>query len=292
MADAPATASPGPVADAPQDTSPKTPEGEQPKAPPPEPKKTFKLKANGQVREMDEDALVRHAQLGIAGMEKMEEAARLRKEAESRLERLKTDPWAVLKEMGIDPDDAAERRVWERIQAERMDPAQRAVMEAQRRAEAAERALKSRDEEGKKAELARLEQEESVKLDAEITEALKASDLPKTPATVRRMANLMAKNLEMGLDLSAQQITQIVAEEIQGDMVATIQKMTPPQIEKLVGKKWLDDVRRYYLQQLKPGATPGSTPPKPRGDDAPEPKRRGFISMDDLAAEADRRSRE
>lgn len=291
MADAPAAASPGPVADAPADPTKTTapPEGEPPKAPP-EPKRTFKIKAAGQIRELDEDALIRHAQMGIGGMEKFEEAARLRKEAEGRLERLKTDPWSVLKELGVDPDEAAERRVWERIQAEQMSPDKRAALEAQRRAEEAERKLKAKEEDGKKAELAQLEQAEAVKLDAEITAALKASDLPKTPATVRRMAALMSKNLEMGLDLTAAQITQIVSEEIQGDMAATIQKMTPPQIEKLVGKKWLDDVRRYYLQQIKSGTTPAASPRPPA--DAPEQKRRGFISMDELAAEAERRARE
>lgn len=249
MADATTSASPGPevveqAGEAPKDTK-------ATETPPAEPPRKHRVRVDGEEMEVDEDELRRGYQLSRASFKKMEEAAKERKQAEALRERLKADPWAAMKDLGLDPDDLAERRVWERIQASQMTPEQRKALEAEQRAKRAEEELKAEREKATASERERLAKVEFQKIDTEITEALTKNELPKTPDTVRRVAQLMERSLELGLNLAADDVAKLVVDEFRESMRRAVKGMTPAQAEAIFGGEFMKTLRKHDLSRIR-----------------------------------------
>jgi 23S rRNA-/tRNA-specific pseudouridylate synthase len=81
----------------------------------------FQLKVNGKtinrrIDLSDEAGLKNELQLAAAARSSMQDSANLKKLYEKEVGRLKSDPWAVLKELGMDPDELAELRIQSRIE--------------------------------------------------------------------------------------------------------------------------------------------------------------------------------
>src|ERR1051326_8976996 len=94
---------------------------------PQEPRK-FKLKVDGQEWEADENELTKYAQIGRAKEKRFEDAAKLRKEAEERMDRLKKDWVSVLKEQGISREDI-EKYLGGELRKDMMSPEEKARLE-------------------------------------------------------------------------------------------------------------------------------------------------------------------
>ncbi len=150
---------------------------------------------------ISEDEFVRDYGNSANATRKAQEVAKLRKEIDAdkaqiqqMFDDLKSDPkkfWALAKQMGHDPEKLAEERVWEKIQYEKMSPEARAAMEAERRAEAAERKVREIEEENNK----KLSKEAAQAAEAEIeTDVLKILELSKRkadPGLIRRVAEII-----------------------------------------------------------------------------------------------------
>ena len=96
--------------------------------------KKYMIKVNGQEKEVevdlnDEAAMIRHLQMAEAGQGAMQRASEMEKQFGNEINRLKTDPWAVLEELGIDPDELAESRIQQQIDQLQKSPEQLAQEE-------------------------------------------------------------------------------------------------------------------------------------------------------------------
>ena len=72
----------------------------------------------------DENAVRNELQLSAAARQAMQESANLKKMYESEVNRLKNDPFSVLAELGLDPDQLAEMRIQQRIEEMKKSPEQ------------------------------------------------------------------------------------------------------------------------------------------------------------------------
>jgi len=256
-----------------------------------DPKAKVKVSIDGEESEVTLDEVIRGYRKNAAADRRFQEASKLRQEAESLkpLEAFKgiftdqdiTQARNLLRSRNLPENDphllreaVAEIAVQELIEREKLqkeNPAELARREEQRKREEAEAKLKAREEQEQQAEQERKRQEIRAHYDKEFTAALTEHDLPATPRTIMRMAEVAQENLRLGIDLPAGEIAKVVREDIAKESTAMLKSLTLDQALKFLPKDFLDALRKYDLEKAKgsPGVRP--KPPAPLG---PVPERR------------------
>lgn len=174
--------------------------------------KKYKVKVDGAESEVDEDELVRSYQLRKVSDKRLQEATQARKQAEEFVSMLKNDPIKLLKDprIGHDVKKLAEEYLMAELEQEMLTPEQRELKEAKSKLKSYED-MKAQQEkemtERQEQELIRHHQQNYQK---EIISALDKSGLPRTEATVARMINYMAQNLEKSYGLTADDVVELV----------------------------------------------------------------------------------
>jgi hypothetical protein len=232
-------------------------------------KKKFTYKADGKEisEELDDSELVNRLSLSKAAMSRMQEATQQKKQIEQFLQQLQNDPLSVLnndKIMGKAKfREIAEKFLTDQLQQELLSPEERARAEMEERLKSYEQKEKERQE----AETARqskiLEEHYAKKYEETIISALNSSNLPKTPYTVARMATLMQKNLQHGLDLEPNQIAQLVFEEYQSESKAIAGNASVEQLLKIYGEDVINKIRKFDLERIRGQAVPKVENTKP-----------------------------
>lgn len=257
--------------------------------------KKFKLKVDGKEEDYEidmnnEEELTKHFQLSKVARKRMEESAMTNKRAQEFINQMKRDPISVLKNpaLGINVREAVENYLAEQIREESMSPDEKRLQQA-------ERIIREREEEerGKKTK-AETEQMEKLKrhyaddYDKKIGDALKSANLPKSPKTVQRMAGLMRKNLELGLEMEPKDLVEIVREDYLAEIKELFGATDEDTLLSLMGDDVSNKVRKADLKRLKGlGTTP--TPGKPGQVSHREEKPAPRMSKDQWKAELARK---
>ncbi len=221
-------------------------------------KKKYVYKADGKdyEEELDDAEISRRLSLSKAAQKRMQEADKVKNEAQKLMDELNNNPMALFKKLDAKKvRSAAEEFLFEQIQSEMMSPEER-----QRRQ--MEQELKSyKDREQAEQEATKAKQlEETAKhyqesFDKTITDALKESGLPKHPKTVAKMAQLLMRNLDLGLELSPQELVQELREEYISDFKDLFGASEADQLLKLLGDDVAKKIRKYDIENLKKNKT-------------------------------------
>jgi hypothetical protein len=237
--------------EAPEQSNP--PEQVQPSVPV---KKKFKYKADGAEieEELDDSEITNRLSLAKAAQKRMQEASTTKKQVESFIKALKDDPMSVLSDpkiMGNEKfQEIAEAFLSKRLQEQLLTPEERAQAEKDERLSKYEKAEKERAEAAEKAQAEQLEAKYRDQYEKTIIGALEASTLPKTPFTVKRMAELMQKNIQHGLDLEPAQLAQLVKEDYQAELQGVIGGASPEQLLAMFGEDIANKIRKHDLSRL------------------------------------------
>lgn len=220
--------------------------------------KDYQLKVNGKTytREFDatdDDAVQRVLQRELAGQHAMQEAAELKKLYNQEIEKLRNNPWEVLQELELDPDELNEKYMQERIEELKKTPDQVERESLQKELETARQELEDQRREAEEARFSALQEQESVKLSDEIDEALSSNTkLPKTQKTVARIADAMLWAMENGYeDISVADVIPSVEEEIREEMRELMNQMPEGMLEEYIGKKNIDRLRQKRVNTIK-----------------------------------------
>jgi hypothetical protein len=245
-------------------------------------RKKYSLKVNNKVKDIELDLsndaeIQKYLQKALAADEKFQEAANIKKGFAALIEQIKTNPLAILThpDIGVDVKALATQVLAKEMEELEKSPEQKRIEELERKLKEKEEYEKKLEEERRQAELAKLEEEAVAELDMQITQALEKSDLPKSPYVVKRIADTMYNAMRLGYsDVTVEQIMPYVEEQITSELQALFDA-APDQtakklMEKFVGKKNLDRVRKASLAKAKP-ASIKSVPdtgavPKEKGD--------------------------
>lgn len=218
----------------------------------------FELKVNGKKIKKkldlsDEDAIKRELQLAAAGREAMQKTKELEKLYTSELERLKQNPWEVLQELGLNPDDLAYSRLEELVKEQEKSPEQREREQMQKELEAARKREKEREDELKRIRSEQMIKEQEAQLENEIESALsKNPDLPKSPKTVMKIADALSWAMENGYtDATVEDVIPAVRAEIEREFSDFFANADDKLFEKYVGKKNLERYRKSRLKSMK-----------------------------------------
>lgn len=245
MSDVPAAPAAAPVADAPAAAPAET---EAPKVETPAEKK-YRLKVNGQEREFSEAEVLKRAQIAEAAQERFQKAAHL-----ERLEQAiqQGDRRAIQKLLGDDRfHNFAVEYFNERLEEEEMSPKERELKSRERQLMEREERIRFEQEQRQAQAMQQLEDHYAQKFDQEFSTAMKQLKLPPTPKAVSRMAELMKQNLEMGLELPATSIAQLVKDELTTTVKSIMDGLDDDSLAALLGEQVEEKLRKRSMAKLK-----------------------------------------
>lgn len=204
-------------------------------------KRKYQLQVNKQMKELeldfdDEEQVKGYLQKALGADSKFQEAANLRKSAEQFIDMLRKNPARVLSDpsIGIDVKQFAQQIINDEIENLQKSPEQREKEALQMELEELKDRYKKDEEDRKTNEFRRLQTEAEERIEGDITSALESSSLPKTPYTVKKMAELMMVALENDIDLSPR------------DVIPLLQKQMKLEIREMLGAA-NDDVLEEFL---------------------------------------------
>jgi len=245
-------------------------------------KAKVKAKINDREEELSIEDLIKGYQTGKASDEKFQEAKKiqneikeLREQRERELALLKQDPWAVLKEQGLDPDELAERRLLEKIRLESMDPNERRAHDLEQenltlkeRAEKWEAQQKEQQERLEQERKDKLKYEQVQSIDKELTQTLHERGLKPTPQVLEAVAQHMLAHLTTkggNHNITAKEALDFVLEQQESDFSGRLEGEDIEALMNRLSPKRRDAIRKWFVSQVTNGQTTGrSQPTQPR----------------------------
>jgi len=230
--------------------------------------KKYKLVIDGQEEEVSETELISMAQKSKAADKKFSESAQIRKEAAQLVKMLQEDPESVLSDPAILGSNEKVLEFAEKLIARKIEDAQKSP-EIQR-AEKAERELEQfrkqqKEEQDKRQSEEResfLKQQEA-QLTEQITEAITASGMPKSPFILKRMSDVMISAIENDKEITPKQAMNIVKREMSKDLKEYFDLSPDEVLEELLGDNNIKRLRKRQLAKVRaaqanPPASPAS----------------------------------
>jgi hypothetical protein len=220
--------------------------------------KKYQLKVRGKTVEkeidLSDDEFIRNQlQLAEVSKQSMQESAEIRKAYQKELERFRQNPWQVLEELGLNPDDLAESRIKDRIEEMKKSPEQLELERRNRELEEARAEAKKLKEEKEAFEMQRLQEQAQVQLKDEIGKAISATKmLPHTPYVEKRIADSMLWAINNGFeDVTAEDVVALVEKEMRDEMAQLYDHLPEDMLEQYIGKKNIDRMRKRRVAQVK-----------------------------------------
>ena len=260
---APATAAPAATPNAtaqPQGSASSAAAGSAGKTPETAAQRTMRLKIEGQELELPESEVIALAQQGKQSGKKFQEAAAMRKQAEDILKFATENPAEFFKRTGKNARQWAEEYLVGELKRDQETPEQRKARENEEKLAKYEREAKEREESDRKEQLEALEQKHLKNYNEMFIQALEQSGLPKTPFTVKRMAELQLINVKKKLDLDAGQLAKIVREDYINEQRALFGSADGNALMDLLGPDAVKKLSKAQIAKLKAGAQKFATP--------------------------------
>lgn len=278
------------VAASTENVSESTSEASEPKSSP----RVYKVKIDGQEEEVNiddrADELLAAYSKVKASNKKFEEAAAERKaaekerqEAKAMIDRMKSDPWSVMKELGLDPRTTSEEYLIKQLELEAMTPEQKKAMEMEKK-------LKDYEE---REQLTKKEQEEKIKMEEEAKaaeriaqksqafakeysdqtlEALQSSKLPRSQKVVAEVAKKMLEAAEDGYEMTPKQAVKLVEKEHMAALSSLLKDAYPDLLASLLGDEAMKKLRKRDVEKLKnPAPKAPSKEESPKQQDKKDP---------------------
>jgi len=225
------------------------------KEPTPSQLRKFKLKVDGEEFEEeidlnDETAITTKLQLAAAAKKRMTEAVDQKRKAFEIIKAFEDNPESMLQRLGPKGRDIAEKFLLEQIKDEMMSPEEKEILELR------EFKKKHTEELEKKKQMeemtAREKQEYQIAQDFQTTiiSALEKTGLPKSPELVKRTAYLLKRNMDLGLDLNAEQLAAEVKLETIGYLKSIIGDSDGEALINMFGKDIAKKIRTHDIKGL------------------------------------------
>ena len=235
--------------------------------------KQLKLKIDG--KEVNEDLpfeidenpeaveyMTKQLQLAKAAQKRMGEASDLKKKLDQvgeYLQQAKGNPKKIrelMKDLEIDEKQLAAMIVEEELEKAKKTPDQ---LEKEQLQAELQKIKDERDAEKKQLEereYQRLVEQETQRYAMAIDGALQKSGLPTNQVYRERIAKYLAKAIDKGVEVSAEDVVPLVKEEIAAEIQALFAASPEDYVEQLLGKDTLSRLRKRNLAKAKAGEPP------------------------------------
>lgn len=181
----------------------------------------------------------------------------IQQDVQNFLSEFSADPLKVLMNGDFNFTKEQKRAIAEAILREDLEESQKTP--EQIRAEQAEERLQELMEEKEALEAQRraeeqsyLEQQAAIELETEISDAITAGELPKSKYMAKKLADLAYIAYMNGVDLSMKEIIPFAKEQYKKDMREMLQVLKDEEVEELVSKERIRNIRNKQIQSVKP----------------------------------------
>lgn len=231
----------------------------------------------------DDEAVKKHLQRGKSADNRFKEASDIRKAALDFIDQLRKNPKKVLADPNINVDlkKFAQEIINEEVEQMAKSPEQRDKEKLQKELEDLKEKFKTDEENRKNAEFERLQAEQEQKLTDDISSALDTGGLPKTPYTVKKMAEMMMIALQNDIDLTAKDVVPIIRKQMQAEIKEMLSASSDDVLEEFL-KDQLPRIRKRNVAKAKEIATANNIKQAavPEKSDSKEPMKK--IKMKDF----------
>lgn len=255
-------------------------------------KEKFKLKVDGEDFEEeldwnDKEAVKNKLQLAHAAKKRIGEA---KTEKQKAMEILKAFEDGTLLSKHPNARKLAEDLLMAQIQEDMLDPKDKEIRDLRSKNEKYEMTEKQKTEAIRKEAAAKKEFAIAQDFQNTIIEALNKSGLPKTPKLVQRAADLMSKNLDLGLTLTIDDLVTELKGETTNSLKSIIKDADGEQLIAMFGEDLAKKIRKYDLKKLQEsqgkvfqnGKKPTGEAPRPQAD-------KQYMTPDEWNEEVNRR---
>ena len=231
--------------------------------------KTLKLKVNG--KEIEEslpfEIPAEHAEyfkkqleLAKAGHLNMQEASKIRKEAEQYqtdmrelLIALKEDPESVLSHpnLGIDLKEFAKKIIQREVENASKSPEQKEREVLEKKAKDLEERLKQIEEEKRNQERQRLESDVSQKITDGIISSVEKEGLPKDPRVIARFADALRVGAQYGVELTPDEIAPLIKKQMYEEAQYITSMLSDDDLEGMISRDRINKVHKQILSKMK-----------------------------------------
>ena len=237
-------------------------------------RKTFEISPETAITDDVANALLKSKNLEIAARQAFSEATNARKQAETFVEMLASDPMSILTDpkMPWNFEDLAIDFIAEKIRLEQMSPSERKAMELERENKRFKEQFEKENQEKSKVQFER-EVEYHQNNDAQdIVKTMESAGLPETQVVFQRFAYHMgrlinqAKQEGYNYNPTAADVLPIVQAEIDETLAYLGKKADPQKLEKTLGADAMKKLRDHEISKVKKNAAPrreaipGATP--------------------------------
>jgi uncharacterized protein YdaU (DUF1376 family) len=239
--------------------------------------KTYQLKVRGQTKDvqvdLSDDNFMKN-QLQLAEMSKMsmQEVAEIKKAYAREMDRWKSNPEEIMRELGLDPDEWSEKRIQKQIEQLKKSPEQLASEKYQKDLEEARSQVKKLEEEKAHAERSKLEQQALVGLEQEIDTALAGhKTLPNSKETKRQIAEAMHWAMGNGFpEVTAADVIPMVEKDMMDRFNSYYDEMPDEALERYISKKTQDRLRKKRLASSPAVPSVNAVKPTVQGNKTPQ----------------------
>lgn len=228
----------------------------------------------------DEKELLKDAGLGKAAFQRMREAAELKRNVETFIEKIKKDPMGALEDPALGLSDEQRREVIEHyyqkkyLSTDNLSPEQKRIRELEAQVEQNKKSEDDRAEQAKTEAAQKSQTKWRDTYQQQIIENLEKGGLPKTPKSAARMAFYMAQAIESGFEAPV----ETIIDQVRNDYVQEIQDVCHDSVPieailKVLPPGLVKRIRKYDLEQYKARQSKQSTPNTPEVPERTTPKR-------------------
>ncbi len=259
MSESTGSSAPAPVTAPQGDSAPNVDASDAPEAvaapTPQELKRKYKIKVDGEevdeeVDFNDEAGMVNRLQLARGAKKRMAEAVSARQKAMDIVKQFEADPESMLSRLGPKGKEIAESYLLKQIQDEMLTPEQKEMRDLKRENETFKQKEAREKAEAEMSVAEKKEFEYAQTFQKTIIDALQTSGLSKSPKMVMRMAEIMKRNLSLGLELTPADLVSEVREEMLSEFKSVVGDSDGEQLINMFGKELANKIRRADLKSL------------------------------------------
>jgi len=201
----------------------------------------------------DEQYLKEQLQLAEVAKMEMQSGAELRKAYQREMERLRSDPFSVLQELGLDPEELSTGYISKKIEEMKKSPEQIEKERYQKELETAKERLKKLEQEREEAEMSRYTEQAKSQLNEEVDKAIQAhKSLPNHPLVRKRIFDEMKWAMDQGFnEVTAEDVLPIVHKQMRSELSDLYDSMPDDALEDWIGKKTIERQRKSRLSAKK-----------------------------------------
>lgn len=220
-------------------------------------KRKYKYKVDGREveEELSDEDVRQHLSMSKAANKRFQEAATIKKQSEQLIKMLRENPEAVLDNPQIMGNkkfrEIAENYLIKQIDEQMLSPEQKQQRDMEQKLRQYEQAEKERKDQIEAEQMEKMQSHYAQDYETKIVAGLSSQGIPKTPRTVKRMAELMSKNLQYGLELEPSQLAEMVKQDYLADIQELFGATEADALLNLLGDNVSNKIRQADLKKLK-----------------------------------------